>query len=138
MEFFLEAIFYILTVIVTKYIIIKFLTGSGINLRSGFKTRIPEEECGDIYLIKSSKNYIDVYYGNGDKHKQICYKFSDAVLEMPPNMGIQIHRSYWVSRDSIKTLKSINNKYYIIAKNREEIPVSKTYMRTVKELKKKL
>lgn len=136
---FIEIIIYLYVAVIIEYIINKFLLSNYSLREAGFIANIPEHKRKDIYLIQSSENYIAVYYeDDSEKHTLINYRFSNAVKEIDSDLGLQVHRSYWVSVDSIKTLKRVNNKYYITAKNGQQIPVSQTYIQAVKALKKSL
>jgi len=135
---FIEIVIYLTTAFIVQYIIKRFLLSSFSLDGAGFISKIPEHERKDIYLIKSQENYIDVFYGKNGKHKLINYTFSNTLKEIDPDLGLQVHRSYWVSKSTIKTLKRQDKKYFITASNDEKIPVSQTYIKSVKQIKENL
>lgn len=135
-EFFDITVF-IFSALVVQYSINKFIINNLYHQQAGFIGKIPASQRDNIYLIKSKENYIDVYYGQGTDHKLINYRFSNALKEMPINKGFQIHRSFWISTELIKTLKRINGKYYVNVKG-ELIPVSKTHLKQIKNIKEEL
>jgi len=137
---FIEIFLYLFTAYIVQLIIQNYLL-KGLALEgSGFISKIPEEYRGSIYLIKSKENYIDVFYGNPNenRHKLINYRFSNALKEIDSGIGTQIHRSHWVSIDSLKTLRRVDRKYYITSKNNETLPISQTYIKSIKEIKDNL
>lgn len=115
-----------------QHITYKFLLSNFSLESSGFISKIPEHQRKNIYMIKSKENYIDVYYGENGQHKLINYRFYNALQEIDPKLGMQIHRSYWIENSALKTLKKSGQKNFVTAKNGEEIPVSKTYIKIVK------
>lgn len=87
----------------------------------GFLSKIPALKEKDIYLIKAKENYIEVYTKNGDKKPLINYRLSRAVEEITPDLGVQVHRSYWASTELLEKIKKHKD--------------SKTYIKTIKMLK---
>jgi hypothetical protein len=128
---------FIFSALIVQYAINKFIINNLYRQQAGFIGKIPASERENIYLIKSKENYIDVYYGKNNEHKLINYRFSTALKEMPIDKGMQIHRSFWISNELIKTLKRIDGKYYVNVKG-ELVPVSKTYLKQIKAIKEEL
>jgi hypothetical protein len=128
---------FVVSALVIQNVINKFVINNLYRQQAGFISKIPATQRKDIYLVKSKENYIDVYYGGNAEHKLINYRFSNAVKELPIDKGTQVHRSFWVSNQILTTLKRVDGKYYVYAKG-EQIPVSSTHLKKVKQIKEGL
>jgi DNA-binding LytR/AlgR family response regulator len=62
----------------------------------------------------------------------ILYNLKDAIAEMPRNLGIQTHRSYWVSYDNIIRLSKDGRQGSVVMKNGDKVPVSRSKFDTIK------
>ena len=83
-------------------------------------------------VIEAQENYINVYSGN-DMHT-IHYRFKDAVAEMGAEVGLQVHRSYWVRKSSIAEFSKKQGRGEIQTTTGKTIPVSRTYLKSVEAL----
>jgi len=98
----------------------------------GFFSRIPARlTAAQVLAIKAEQHYIRVIAV--DRSYMLLYRFSDAVRELDPEMGVQVHRSYWVSYQGIESVKPRAKKFTIRLKNEEDVPVSAPYHAVVKE-----
>jgi DNA-binding LytR/AlgR family response regulator len=62
------------------------------------------------------------------------YNLKDAIEELPPDSGVQIHRSHWVSKKHVKqVLKKKGNAECILSCGKS-LPVSRRKYAEVKEL----
>jgi DNA-binding LytR/AlgR family response regulator len=114
----------------------KFLLSHILEGDRGFLAKIPEHKRDSIFMIKSNENYIEVFFE--DKIETINYRLKDAIKEMPANMGIQIHKSYWINKSYFKEISKKNNKNYITLTNSLEIPIGGTFLALIKENFKKI
>ena len=64
----------------------------------------------------------------------LLHRFSDAVHEIGSDIGMQVHRSYWVNRAAIDSIKPRAKKFQIKLVTGKEIPVSTPYHAMVKEM----
>lgn len=127
-----DIILILLLVSAVSYINKNFLLTHVMDYKRGFLANIPNENTEDIFLIKASENYIEVYYKNNIK--LIQYRLKNAILEMPADIGIQVHRSYWVNKKFIIKLEKENKKRFITLKNGMQIPVGSSYQKYVENI----
>ena len=84
------------------------------------------------WAIKAEQHYIRIYTELGDE--MVLYRFSDAIKGLESFNGLQVHRSYWVAIDAIKTVDNGGSSMTLTLKNKIEIPVSKSYRKQVEAL----
>jgi len=97
-----------------------------------FAERVPSRlSPDDILAIKAEQHYIRVF--TPDREYMVLYRFSDAVRELDPSLGLQVHRSYWVSKAAIDMVRPSAKKFSIRLSTGATIPVSTPYHGVVKE-----
>ena len=78
----------------------------------------------DICLMKAELHYLEIIT---DQHRElILYNLKDAIAEMPPELGMQCHRSYWVAQKAIAQFKKKGREGVLLLKNDMRIPVSRS------------
>jgi len=92
----------------------------------------------NIYSIESQNQYISVKYLKNDRITEQCIRtrFSKVLEGLNSSLTIiKCHRSYAVNLLNVESLKIINQKPNLIlgADKTIKIPVSKTYLKEVKE-----
>ncbi|MFJ5624533.1 LytR/AlgR family response regulator transcription factor [Peribacillus loiseleuriae] len=103
------------------------------------KMAVPVDEriilltCDDILYLESFEGKSII------KMMEHTYKFSEAlvVLEKKLNRGqfIRVHRSFIVNMDHIIEIEPwFNSTYHLIMKDRSKVPVSRTYVKELKQL----
>lgn len=97
--------------------------------QAGLFGMLPDELRRDIRWMKAEGNYVDVY--GADDHRLVNYVFSRAAEELRP-LGIQVHRSYWVARDSLIRVESGKGRIYAVLKGGHRVPVSRSFVREVR------
>ena len=97
--------------------------------QAGLLGMLPDDLRRDIRWIKAEGNYVDVYGADG--HRLVNYVFSRAAEELR-SLGIQVHRSYWVARDSLIRVESDKGRVYAVLKGGHRVPVSRSFVREVK------
>lgn len=60
-------------------------------------------------------------------------RFLDAVDELDGSLGLTVHRSHWVHRDAIEGWTTEAKKPYVLLKNGNEVPISKTNLSKVEQ-----
>ena len=83
-----------------------------------------------LIAIKAEQHYIQVITDNGSE--LVLYRLSDAVREMPLDYGVQVHRSWWVSRAAVTAVQASGKRVTIVLRNRLEVPVSAPYQALAK------
>jgi DNA-binding LytR/AlgR family response regulator len=104
------------------------------NIQSpGFLARIPQRiSLDELLAIKAEQHYLRVF--TPDREHMVLYRFGDAVNELDNDLGIQVHRSYWVNKNAIDCIKPKAKKFLLRLKGGIDIPVSIPYHNAVKEL----
>ena len=60
-------------------------------------------------------------------------RLSDAVKEVGPNPGAQVHRSHWVSFDQVENVRRTSDRAILTMRSGAEIPVSRANLPKIKE-----
>lgn len=98
----------------------------------GFAERIPVRiSIGDILGIKAEQHYIRVF--TPSREYMVLYRFSDAVRELDPRLGLQVHRSWWISKAAIDAVRPSAKKFTLRLTTGTTVPVSTPYHGVVKE-----
>lgn len=102
-----------------------------------FLARIPQRiALTDVLAIKAEQHYIRVF--TPDRIFMVLYRFGDAINELDSDLGLQVHRSYWVNKNAIDCIRPRAKKFSLRLTGGIEIPVSIPYHNTVKDLAHKL
>ncbi len=97
-----------------------------------FLTRAPNAlEVDDVLAIKAEQHYIRLI--TEAREYMLLYRFSDAVNELEPSVGQQVHRSFWVNNTAIDSVRPRAKKFILTLTNGFEVPVSGPYHAVVKE-----
>lgn len=91
----------------------------------------PKLRSADIYAISAEDHYVRVHTSKGDE--MVLMRLSDAIKEMSPLIGEQVHRSWWVAEIGIEKAERKNGKTQIKLKNDVIAPVSRSGQKAVKE-----
>lgn len=103
------------------------------RLRPAFLSRLPEAvDASDLVAIKAEQHYIQVI--TRQKQFMVLYRFSDAIRELDPDMGVQVHRSYWVNVAAIKTVHAKAKDFFLRMSTGPDVPVSGPYQGMIREL----
>ncbi|MBL4662920.1 MAG: LytTR family transcriptional regulator [Flavobacteriaceae bacterium] len=87
----------------------------------------------DLIVIKADDNYIEVsYLHNNLLKKQLIRNRLSTVTQAFPDL-LQTHRSYLINPYHFRQWKTTNGKVTVLLQNEIEVPVSKTFLSTVKE-----
>ena len=78
-----------------------------------------------LLAIHAEQHYIKVIAA--DSQQLVLYRLSDAVRELPGSLGVQVHRSWWVSRNAVDSLQAAGKKMTLVLKNGLTVPVSTPY-----------
>lgn len=84
---------------------------------------------GDIWALEAEEHYTKIHTSKGNT--LLLMRFSDAITEMDPQPGLQVHRSFWVSRRAVERVARVDKRWVVQLKGGLEIPVSRSYRITV-------
>lgn len=88
-------------------------------------TRQPEGLIGEIQYLKIEDHYLRVTTPAGEG--LVLHRLGDACRELAGTDGLQVHKSWWVSRAAIAEIRHVNRKRTILAKNGTKIPVGRSF-----------
>ena len=91
--------------------------------------RLPRKLGTDLIYVKVEDHYVKAVTPAGSG--LILMRFADAVAELSAH-GLQVHRSYWVSRRYMKRVIPKDGRTILRLTTGQEIPVSRTYLRAVR------
>lgn len=94
-------------------------------------SRLPVEKRGELISMSVQDHYVEIVTSRG-KHLTLL-RLSDAINETEGTNGMQIHRSHWVAFDAIKSVTRQNGKTMLLTTASGELPVSRTYIKSLKE-----
>ena len=95
-----------------------------------FLKEVRRSQRKNLLAIEAQQYYIQRIYP--DRNYTILCRLKDAPNLIPKESGMRVHRSYWVSFNWIKKLKSAST---VILINDKEVPVKRPFS---KELKSKI
>ncbi|MEZ5756414.1 MAG: LytTR family DNA-binding domain-containing protein [Paracoccaceae bacterium] len=85
--------------------------------------RIPEDLQAPLVALTAIDHYTEVVTTRG--RCQILLRFSDAVAESAPTLGLRIHRSHWVALDQITAARRDGLRAIVTLTDGRERPVSR-------------
>jgi hypothetical protein len=91
--------------------------------------RLPYQTRGALISLSVNDHYVDVTTTKGTD--MLLMRLVDAIREAGD--GFQVHRSHWVARDHIASVKRDGAKAVIKTSDGRDIPVSRTYVPVLKE-----
>lgn len=98
-----------------------------------FITRLPVRiSVEEVLAIKAEQHYIRIM--TPAREHMILYRFSDAISQLDAELGMQVHRSWWVAHAAIDGLQQSAKKLLIVLNSGREVPVSAPYQGMLKEL----
>lgn len=85
-----------------------------------------------VLALRAEQHYLRVITTAG--RELVLYRLSDALRELPPQLGVQVHRSWWVKRSAICGVECRGRKMTVVLSNQERVPVSTPYQGLVRSL----
>lgn len=80
---------------------------------------------GHICRVEAQEHYIRIT--TTSEKRMVLYRFSDAVRELPGNLGMQVHRSHWVAYTAVKELVAEGQKLQLKLTDGDFVPVSRSF-----------
>jgi len=100
---------------------------------SQFLERLPAKyHSAELYAVSSEDHYIRVHTDCGEE--LVLMRLADALRELSDADGLQTHRSWWVARIGVAESVSKNGKYSLILKTGTNVPISRSFSKTVRDL----
>lgn len=96
-----------------------------------FFRRVPPALGRDLLALEMEDHYLRIHTGAGSD--LILLRLRDALAELGPSRGRQVHRSWWVAEGAIASVERDARRPVLVLRNGLRVPVSKTFRDQVKE-----
>ena len=97
----------------------------------GLLSRRPDGLTGTIQYMQMEDHYLRVHTEGG--MGLILHRMSDAVSELSGTDGLQVHKSWWVSRTEVLEVRRHNRARSILTRDGTVIPISRSFEKSVRE-----
>lgn len=86
--------------------------------------RLPvEHRVAELLALEAEDHYLRVHTSAGST--LILLRLGDAIAELGPARGAQVHRSWWVARDAVDHAERTGEKVALILRGGLRVPVSR-------------
>jgi LytTr DNA-binding domain len=94
--------------------------------------RLPDKIKGGVILaLQGEDHYVRVHTDKGSD--LVLLRLTDAVAEMGATPGARTHRSWWVAKAAIKSVRRDNGRIALVLASGAEAPVSRGYAAELRE-----
>jgi hypothetical protein len=93
-------------------------------------SRLPHRLGDRIVALEAEDHYLRVHTTIGSD--LILMRLSDAVAAIEPDLGLQVHRSWWVAQDAICELVRSDQRSHLKLRNGLLVPIGRTYAGAVR------
>jgi hypothetical protein len=100
-------------------------------LPTDFFRRIPPALGRELLALQMEDHYLRIHTTLGSD--LILLRLRDALTELGPKRGLQVHRSWWVANGSVASVERSTGRVGLILNNGLRVPVSKSFRDQVKE-----
>jgi len=95
-----------------------------------FFERVPDRLGRDLLALEAQDHYLLVHTRRGSA--LIHMRLSEAVQILPPQLGFQAHRRWWVAREEVAGLRRDGHQTLIDLTSGLTVPVGRTYLAAVR------
>lgn len=103
--------------------------------RAGRSSRLLERLEADMRApllhLAVEDHYVDVVTTRG--RRLLLLRFADALAEIEPDEGMQVHRSHWVADRAVEKVTAGNGRLTILLSTGRRVPVSRPYVSEVRK-----
>jgi hypothetical protein len=93
-------------------------------------SRLPNRLGEQIVALQAEDHYLRVHTTLGSD--LVLMRLSDAVAAIEPDLGLQVHRSWWVAHDAICEVMRSEHRTHLKMRNGLLVPVGRTYWAAVR------
>jgi LytTr DNA-binding domain len=98
---------------------------------SRFTERLPLPlRSAEIVALEAEDHYLRVHM-EGGQSTLILMRLSDAIAELPADSGAQTHRSWWVSKDAVRSVAKADGRATLTLDGGVEAPVSRSFYKAL-------
>ena len=95
-----------------------------------FFERVPDRLGRDLLALEAQDHYLLVHTRRGSA--LIHMRLSEAVQILPPQLGLQAHRRWWVARKEVAGLRREGHQTFIELTGGLTVPVGRIYLAAVR------
>ncbi|MEM7082996.1 MAG: LytTR family DNA-binding domain-containing protein [Pseudomonadota bacterium] len=95
-----------------------------------FLTKTHGIRVEEVVALKAEEHYVRVY--TQSDNELVHQKFGSAITQMPPSLGLQVHRSWWVANHSVVGAKRGARRWQLTLINDLDVPVSDGFIQSVR------
>jgi hypothetical protein len=95
-----------------------------------FFRRVPPALGRDLQALEMEDHYLRIHTALGSD--LILLRLRDALAELGPSRGRQVHRSWWVAEGAIASAERNAGRPVLVLRNGLRVPVSKSFREPVK------
>lgn len=88
--------------------------------------KLDYDKRAPLVHLEAQDHYLRVVTELGEQ--LVLMRLGDAVALLPPDLGLQVHRSHWVAFDAIEDVQKRNSGQDVLLKNGAVVPVSRARM----------
>ncbi len=96
-----------------------------------FFRRMPPALGRDLLALEMEDHYLRIHTALGSD--LILLRLRDALAELGPSRGRQVHRSWWVAEGAVASAERDQRRPMLVLRNGLRVPVSKTFRDPVKQ-----
>ncbi len=93
-------------------------------------SRLPNRLGEEIVALEAEDHYLRVHTALGSD--LVLMRLSDAIAAIGPDLGLQVHRSWWVAQDAIREIVRSEQRTQLRLRNGLLVPVGRTYSAAVR------
>ena len=93
-------------------------------------SRLPNRLGDEIVALEAEDHYLRVHTVLGSD--LVLMRLSDAIAATEPDLGLQVHRSWWVADDAIREIIRSEQRTQLKLRNGLLVPVGRTYSAAVR------
>ena len=101
------------------------------NLPPEFLQRTSNLRAEDVLALQAEEHYVRIYSREGSE--LIHCRFGKAAKEMPAELGLQVHRSWWVAESAVLSAQRGPRRWQLDLVSDVAVPVSDSYVTAVRE-----
>lgn len=92
--------------------------------------RLPRQQRGRLIHLEATDHYVAVTTDKG--RSLLLMRLSDAMREVEPTPGLQVHRSHWVALEAVRGSEKRSGKPELELETGTRVPVSRGYLPAVR------
>lgn len=83
-----------------------------------------------VVALQAEDHYLRVHLADGQS-TLILMRLSDAIAELPPEVGKQTHRSWWVAKDAVRAVSKSDGRATLMLDHAIGAPVSRSFYKAL-------